>query len=393
MLYGRQPGGVDVPREATVHADDRALEIAQHWQEAGGPHVETAEIAPPAGDVSGDGLGSLDARVFDREVDFDWRRTSYTALSAAAENHKVASFGSEPEATPKQDEPPLPVELVETPGGVRSPMADLPVGATFGSLVHAVLEHTDPAAPDLRAALLEQIALQRVRWPVELDNEVLADALIAVFDTPMGPLVNDVTLRQIGTKDRMPELDFELPLSGGDVMRRSSSSRPRLSELGRILRQHLAPGDPLLPYADTLDDPAYAEQVLAGYLTGSVDVVLRAEGKFVIVDYKSNWLGGPDEELTSHHYRPEALAEAMTHSSYPLQALLYAVVLHRFLKWRLKDYKPEAHLGGVMYLYLRGMCGPDTPVVDGERCGIFSWKPPVALVEAVSDLLDGRTGG
>ncbi len=152
MLYGRQPGGVDVPREATVHADDRALEIAQHWQAAGGPHVETVEIAPPSGDVTGDGLGSLDARSFDREVDFDWRRTSYTALSAAAEDQKVASFGSEPEATPKQDEPDAPVRVgrarrdPETPA-VRSPMADLPVGATFGSLVHAVLEHTDPAGP------------------------------------------------------------------------------------------------------------------------------------------------------------------------------------------------------------------------------------------------------
>ena len=111
--------------------------------------------------------------------------------------------------------------------------------------------------------------------------------------------------------------------------------------------------------------------------------------RFVIVDYKSNWLGAPDEELTSASYRPAALADAMTHSSYPLQALLYAVVLHRFLRWRLAGYDPHTHLGGVMYLYLRGLCGPDTPAVDGERCGVFSWRPPVALVEAVSDALDG----
>jgi exodeoxyribonuclease V beta subunit len=273
-------------------------------------------------------------------------------------------------------------------------MADLPVGATFGSLVHAVLEHTDPAAPDhggdLRAALLEQVAAQRVRWPVDLDDEVLADALVAVCDSPLGPLVGDATLRDIGVADRMAELDFELPLAGGDSRSgRSSSSRPLLSALGPVLREHLPPGDPLLPYADVLDDPAYAEQVLAGYLTGSVDVVLRAGGRFVVVDYKTNWLGMPDEELTSHHYRPEALAEAMTHSSYPLQALLYAVVLHRFLRWRLRGYDPETHLGGVMYLYLRGMCGPETPRYDGHPPGVFSWNPPVTLVESVSALLDG----
>ena len=79
----------------------------------------------------------------------------------------------------------------------------------------------------------------------------------------------------------------------------------------------------------------------------------------------------------------------MGHSDYPLQALLYAAVLHRFLRWRQPGYDPERHLGGVLYLYLRGMCGPDTPLVDGAPCGVFAWRPPVALVEALSDLLDG----
>ena len=59
-------------------------------------------------------------------------------------------------------------------------MADLPVGATFGSLVHAVLEHADPAAADFRAELLGHIDEQLVWWPVELDPDALADALVAV---------------------------------------------------------------------------------------------------------------------------------------------------------------------------------------------------------------------
>ena len=78
----------------------------------------------------------------------------------------------------------------------------------------------------------------------------------------------------------------------------------------------------------------------------------------------------------------------MLHSDYPLQALLYSVVLHRFLRWRQPDYDPARHLGGVLYLFLRGMCGPDTPVVDGHRAGVFSWAPPATLVTALSDLLD-----
>ena len=90
-----------------------------------------------------------------------------------------------------------------------------------------------------------------------------------------------------------------------------------------------------------------------------------------------------------HEQETQVLDEAMAQSDYPLQALLYTVVLHRFLRWRLPSYDPTTHLGGVLYLYLRGMCGPGTPVVDGQPCGVFSWRPPVALVESLSDLLDG----
>ena len=79
----------------------------------------------------------------------------------------------------------------------------------------------------------------------------------------------------------------------------------------------------------------------------------------------------------------------MAHSDYPLQALLYSVALHRYLRWRQPAYDPEQHLGGLLYLYVRGMSGADTPVIDGHPCGVFSWRPPAPLVIAVSELLDG----
>jgi len=112
--------------------------------------------------------------------------------------------------------------------------------------------------------------------------------------------------------------------------------------------------------------------------------------RYVVVDYKTNWLGEPGRALTAADYTPARMAEAMLHSDYPLQALLYSVVLHRFLRWRQPGYDPEQHLGGVLYLFLRGMCGPETPVTDGHPAGVFGWKPPTSLVIALSDLLDGR---
>jgi exodeoxyribonuclease V beta subunit len=78
----------------------------------------------------------------------------------------------------------------------------------------------------------------------------------------------------------------------------------------------------------------------------------------------------------------------MLDSDYPLQALLYSVALHRYLRWRQPGYDPEIHLGGVLYLYLRGMCGQQTPLVDGQPCGVFAWQPPAGLVTDLSDALD-----
>jgi exodeoxyribonuclease V beta subunit len=161
-----------------------------------------------------------------------------------------------------------------------------------------------------------------------------------------------------------------------------------LGDLARLLRTHLPSDDALAPYADLLADPVVGDEVLRGYLGGSIDAVLRIDGRYLVVDYKTNRLGAFDEPLTAWHYRAEAMAEAMMHAHYPLQALLYDVALHRFLRWRLPGYDPEQHLGGVLYLFLRGMCGPGVVAADGTIPGVFAWRPPPALVVALSDALD-----
>ncbi|MBZ2198676.1 UvrD-helicase domain-containing protein [Occultella gossypii] len=408
LLFGRDPDGAAMVPDTvpTPRTDEIATAQLRRWADHGAFTLEVADHAAAAPVPPEAPVPELSIRHLDRAIDSNWRRTSYTALSTPreADAHELTGgVGSEPELTPRDDEPETPQSVVTAeptlpgldvliPGAdVPSPMATLPVGATFGSLVHGVLEHADPQSPDLRSELLRHIHEQLLWWPVDLDPEELADALVAVCDSPLGPLAPGSTLRGIGRRDRLCELDFELPLGGGDVRR--AASRARLGDLAPLLRRHLKEGDPVRAWADVLDaQPMLAQQELRGYLTGSVDVVLRTGGSYLVVDYKTNWLGpfnDPEQPLTAAAYRPEALAEAMGHSSYPLQALLYAVVAHRFLRWRLPDYQPRKHLGGVLYLYLRGMCGPQTPIVDGEPCGVFSWRPPVALVQGVSDLLDG----
>jgi exodeoxyribonuclease V beta subunit len=131
----------------------------------------------------------------------------------------------------------------------------------------------------------------------------------------------------------------------------------------------------------------------SGYLAGSLDLVVRTRDpgdvqRFAVIDYKTNWLGTNGEPLSAWHYRPDAMADEMQQAHYPLQALLYTVALHRYLRWRLAGYDPGRHLAGVAYLFIRGMSGADTPRVGGGVCGVFTWQPSAALVVALSDLLD-----
>jgi exodeoxyribonuclease V beta subunit len=81
----------------------------------------------------------------------------------------------------------------------------------------------------------------------------------------------------------------------------------------------------------------------------------------------------------------------MVEAHYPLQALLYAVALHRYLRWRQPGYDPDVHLGGVLYLFLRGMSGPGVVSASGAAPGVFSWRPPSGLVTGCSDLLAGQS--
>jgi exodeoxyribonuclease V beta subunit len=336
---------------------------------------------------------------FDRELDRSWRRTSYTGIVAAAHEVRVAS---EPEAGGTTDEPEVSGGAVDGVAAadaaeaqlrdVPSPWAALGGGADVGTFVHTVLERVDFAVPDLTAALTaEVVRAGNRRPPVLSDDAVLVAALQAAVETPLGPLTGGRALRGFGPGDRLNELHFELPLAGGD----DPTAEVSVAAVAGLLRRHLPADDPLAGYAERLADPALAD-TLRGYLSGSLDLVLRIPGpvdggsagaRFAVIDHKTNWLGG-DEPLSAWHYRPAALAEAMQRAHYPLQALLYTVALHRYLRWRLRGYDPDRNLAGVLYLFLRGMSGVGTPTVDGQPCGVFAWRPATALVVALSDLLD-----
>jgi exodeoxyribonuclease V beta subunit len=398
LLRGRGPGEAKVRESLDDRASDaEAISVFRAWAAAGGPVVEEARIAEPSAPAVVELSADRAVRRFTRAIDTTWRRTSYSGLIRdAAESSGV---GSEPEVEVLDDE--VVVEgasVQDAPGSeLLSPMADLPAGADFGSLVHGVLETADPLADDLEAELLQHVREHLTWWPVDAAPAELAAALVPLHDTPLGPLAPGLTLRQLGQRDRLRELDFEIPLARGDLPGDREGPEIRLADVGRLLREHLEPGDPFLPYADRLFAPGLGDQPLRGYLSGSIDVVLRTPAddgspRYLVVDYKTNRLGDGESPLSAADYARDQVTDAMLHSDYPLQALLYVVVVHRYLRWRQPGYDPAVHLGGVLYLYVRGMCGPETPLVEGHPAGVFSWLPPVSLVTALSDLLDrGRS--
>ena len=347
--------------------------------------VERSKLGMPSGwSPPVDAPAELEAARFDRRLDLWWRRTSYSDITAEAHDPLVAS---EPERPVLSDEPETPTPV--TVGDVarpelerESPLGDAPVGVDFGTFVHTVLEATDFAAPDLDAELADRVAAAQLRRALDLgDHDRVLQGLRAAIETPLGQVVGGIRLRDVALANRLDELEFELPLAGGDA----PTGRLTLQAIAGALREHLPAGDPLAAYASRLEDPALRAQV-RGFLTGSIDLVIRLDGpRFVVVDYKTNWLGPVGEPLTLAHYQPEALAAEMSRAHYGLQALLYTVALHRYLRWRMPGYDPGRHLAGVLYLFLRGMAGE-------ADAGVFAWRPPGSLIESLSDVLDGGTG-
>jgi exodeoxyribonuclease V beta subunit len=134
---------------------------------------------------------------------------------------------------------------------------------------------------------------------------------------------------------------------------------------------------------------------MAGLMTGSIDSVIRlgdaSNGTYGVVDYKTNRLHTPGDVAPISAYGYESMKHAMEHGDYPLQILVYNVALHRMLQLRLAGYDINRHIGDTHYLFVRGMIGPDTAVIDGQRNGVFAWRPSSELIVAASKLLGGQS--
>ena len=115
---------------------------------------------------------------------------------------------------------------------------------------------------------------------------------------------------------------------------------------------------------------------IESYLTGFIDLIVRQNGKYYIVDYKSNYLGNSLADYSREH-----LKEEICNASYDLQYHLYTVALVKYLKSRMPDFNYEKDFGGVAYLFVRGMR-------KGEDNGVWFHKPDEAVIQSLANELE-----
>ena len=327
-------------------------------------------------------LPILDINVFGRQIDAEWVRSSYSGLTAGLHDAVTAVDLDEPDDA-------MPVPLVANQSGQLSPMDGLPAGTAFGTVVHGVLEACDPASPNLPAELAAAVTRLRASSTLpDLDAGSLASALQLVLTTPLGPLAAGATLADIPVGRRQTELNFEMPMG------QRSAAITHCDALATLFddQRFVPTGDPLAGYGAELNRTAAADRALRGFLTGSIDLVAQLpNGQVLLADYKTNKLGRYDQPNLVTNYDQAAMAAAMRANHYPLQALLYAVALRRYLNWRRPQVPFDAQWAGVAYLFVRGMAGPQTPLSGDTACGVFAWRPSVAMIEQADAILSGGT--
>ncbi len=241
---------------------------------------------------------------------------------------------------------------------------EFPAGAHAGDCLHDLLEHLDFQQS---AHWLEAIEQSFERFPVSrrgrgalartpiVPEEVLPwlHGIMAAF------LPEGATLATLPASQRLAEMRFQMA-----VTEEAAASQAFQAVLARL---------PAPMRSQQQNSLAHVR-----YLNGAIDLVYEYQGRYYVADYKSSLLGE-----TLAQYDQAGMRAEMEHHSYWLQALVYQLALHRYLSIRLVDYDPVRHLGGAVYLFLRGMQS------GNAQTGVLHWPADLGLIMALDQALQG----
>lgn len=313
-------------------------------------------LAPEAGNVE------AQWRVPKRRAAEHWWIASYSALRL--EEGEVQRSGRYDDAAPdspamqnSSDDEKLALVPAPMPTSAQG-LHRFPRGPNPGTFLHGLLElaaaegfgHLARTPHQLRELLARRCQRRGLQNWIDPLHQWLQTLLVQPLRLSDGQSVSLAELQQY-----QPELEFWFEASQVDV-RRLDELVQRF-ELPGVARQPLC--------ADTLN----------GMFKGFIDLVFEYEGRYYVVDYKSNWLG-----VDEASYTQAAMTDAVASHRYDLQYVLYILALHRQLRLRLPDYDYERHLGGALYLFLRA---PAT--------GAYLARPPRELIEQLDALFRGES--
>jgi exodeoxyribonuclease V beta subunit len=312
-------------------------------------------------------LPQLKALQLTKPVSRAWRLTSYSAISSQQVHLDMPA--------PGQDEGQDQVlnlvqgeELVEQ-SSLNSELAQNPFsferGANAGSFLHGVLENIDLQKPEQLAEVITQQSTWfgiGEEWHGCLEYW-LADVLLAPFSAETETATQtdmqrpNISLSQLAANQVKVEMEFHMPLH-----------EVKVGDFNHIINQY---------FKQHARD--YQFEQLNGMIKGFIDLMFEFEGKFYVADYKSNHLGDSYDD-----YHDPAMEQAMTGHDYHLQAILYTLALHRWLKYKLPNYDYHTHIGGAYYLFIRGMSQTE----PGN--GVYFVLPEKSMIEALDDLFSGK---
>lgn len=304
---------------------------------------------------------ALSVRQFEGQIQKDWWVGSYSSLIVGEAGHERAAPGlDEPSIESAAELVAQESELEKEQGELALNRFSFPKGARPGTFLHDLLEgkplQQTLAKPDFQH-LIQAAHQSHMERYIEHQgyspwSQVLFEWLTDMLHTPL--IDGEARLVDIASNQCFREMEFFLPVSGMQAR-----------QLDHIARRYDAVSH---------SAPPIQERPLKGMLKGFVDLLFVWQGKYYVVDYKSNHLGDGAQA-----YHPEALANAIADHRYDLQYQLYTLALHRYLSSRLPDYNYDQHVGGVRYLFLRGLDR------TGKN-GVFSTRLPIEQVAEMDRL-------
>ena len=286
---------------------------------------------------------SVDARIATRPLYRSWQLSSFSSITSGHDS-----------SLPDHDR-----RYRKSTDDRTTGFFTFPRGPRAGTCLHRIFELIDFSGSPI-ADYTDTIKQVLVEYGFDTDWTPVVDQMLNdVLRSPLNE--NGLRLGNVARNSRIDEMAFCIPVDDFDQ-----------SGWRRVLQRHALPGG-LTPEKMT---EAFRYANAQGFLQGFIDLVFEDNGRFYLVDYKSNFLGGEYND-----YLSPALTIEMQRSGYTMQYLIYSLALDYWLQSRKPDYQYEQHFGGVFYLFLRGV----SP--DHNGAGIFFDHPSSALIKDLQHLI------